>query len=245
VHYFFNLKNTTKDPVLRTIAKYFLNTLYGKLGQVRDFESLETLADQKEYSTHEYLTERFGLVMVPHEARHNKFILPYLAAYITDLARLRHWQLMQRSPKSVFYCDTDSIITNDPKAFRAVTGSRIGQLQNEGTWKEGVFVAPKCYALRSGNKQKVRFKGFQTEDFSFRDLEQALRKGRLLSSTRLRILSFAESTRRKHDIVRKEGTFLKTVNMTKTVSAQYDKRKMIDDSRFVFDTEPFSFEELQ
>lgn len=244
-----NGKEMDQSCAMYFIAKFMLNSLYGKLGQSRFRESPVTYHKgmKQEFRTDEILTTQFGLVFVRNDSR-SKFVLPYLASYITELARLRHFEIMNENPESIYYCDTDSLYTDSPKSFKKFVGSEIGQLSNEGTY-DGIFLAPKCYALKNG-EEKIRFKGFNTDQFSFSDFEKALLKGKVLSESRQRMLSFREAMRydkqkSKRKIEDDRGAFLKIVTMKKQVESSYDRRRIIPGGRKIFDTEPFTFEEVQ
>jgi len=47
---FYEIKKSANDPVQRTIAKLFLNTLYGRMG-MRDIKNITKIVDQKEAET--------------------------------------------------------------------------------------------------------------------------------------------------------------------------------------------------
>src|SRR5579871_413616 len=65
VEHFYNLKRNAKDGVERWIAKYMLNTLYGKLGQDRNRQRIERYNGQAHFQIleNEYAL-RYGLVLV-------------------------------------------------------------------------------------------------------------------------------------------------------------------------------------
>lgn len=254
---FYRMKQENKGNPLYFIAKYMLNSLYGKFGQSRWRESIE----RWNHGRRCYAMpggEDFGLELVTEKSR-SRFILPYLAAYITELARLEHFKIMNMAPESVFYCDTDSILTNKPSVFNKLLGKGIGQLSNawdEREKVEAVFLAPKFYALRGliSKEQKIVCKGFNREDFSFNDFKRALTHGKELVSEREKMLGYAEcldlrrmegsggQTTRviKHD----EGAFLKVIQQTKEVRTRYDKRRILESSKFVFDTETYQYSEV-
>jgi hypothetical protein len=238
VETFYDLKKNAKNDVEYLIAKLMLNSLYGKFAQSRWHESLEVYNGQKNFSLFD---EHYGLVLVERSSR-SRFMLPYLAAWITDTARLYHWKLMQKKPEDVMYCDTDSIYAASP-FLKEYVGPEIGQLSFEGKY-DGVFIAPKCYALRSSKKQKVVFKGFDTQRFSFAKMRQALLAGSPLEETKERILSFRESLKRKAGVIRSSGPFLKMVEMTKTATGLYEGRHIERSRRYGFRSFPYQFSDV-
>jgi hypothetical protein len=245
VEYFYGMKQKAKashDDVSYMLSKLFLNALYGKLGASRWRQSVEQWdGSQKAFQKfNNPIADQYGLVLVPQESK-SKFILPYLAAYITDLARLAHWKLMQRSPEKMFYCDTDSLYT--AANYDDLLSDRIGDLSFEGTW-DGIFIAPKTYALKAGKQEKIKFKGFDSKEFTFRSMRDFQETSKPLSFTQERILGFRESMIRTTGIIRQRGNFLKMVNTTKTVKSEYDGRQIDDSKRFLFDSYPKRYDEI-
>jgi hypothetical protein len=240
VETFYKLKTEQKGGPLYIISKLFLNALYGKLGQGRYRETVRLdTGDFPVFESCDPLLDSYGYVLVPEKNR-SRYILPYVAAWVTDQARLYHWRLMQEYGEgSIYYCDTDSFYTDKPPTrdfARRYVGSRLGQLSETGRGMAGVFVAPKCYALKKGKDVSVMFKGFSGADFSFQDMLRAARGG-VLTQTRERILGYRETLRRKNDIKHSRGKFLKLVETTKTVESVYDKRLTIPHKARIFETE--------
>jgi hypothetical protein len=238
VNTFYKIKSSySKTNPLYFVAKKMLNCLYGKFGQELWHESIEHYdGTQNEFST---LESSFvnGLVLVKKK-NHSQFIMPYIASYITDLARLSHFNIMRENPKSIFYCDTDSLFTSDFKSFEKFVGKELGKVSSEGIFN-GVFIAPKTYALQNKKYEVVKFKGFDSDKFTFNKIKNALLKKQKLSFTKTRPLSFKECLTRKKGIILDEGTFLKVVETTKTASLEYDRREIIPDKKFHFNTQPF------
>lgn len=245
VKYFYKMKSEHGKDAIGYISKLMLNSLYGKFNQRRENNTIEVFNGQNNFCMIEQEeAKKFHLCNVV-KTNHAKFICPYIGSYITELARLYHWKLMQRDPQSVFYCDTDSVFTSNRKAFDPLVGEKIGQLSFEGEF-DGVFLGNKTYALQNKKTEKVVFKGFKAEDFSFDELEDALLCNSSLTETHQHILSYKECLRRESDLDRKRGTFLKLVTTTKsTIPADYDKRKLFDSEQYVFNSKPFTYKELE
>lgn len=250
VEFFYKMKADNKGNALYMISKLLLNSLYGKLATKRERWRIEQMSSKllrmKRYAM---FSEELGLVLTMEQSK-SRFILPYLAGYITDLARLHHYQLMNLSPDSVFYCDTDSIFTDDPRAFKPFVGDGIGKLSYEGTF-DGIFLAPKTYALRNGEKEKICFKGFNADKFRFRDFQRALVGGKVLTERRERVLSMIEcvnmANAKKESsrvIVHDQGPFLKVVETEKTVKSNYDKREMYPSARYFQDSRPWNYRDI-
>lgn len=259
VEFFYKMKKNNKGNALYEMAKLALNALYGKLGQKKERESIETYTE--EISRNGNFREfeegnEYGLVLVMRNSR-SRFILPYLAAYITELGRLRHFSFLNVEPKKHFYCDTDSIITQSSKLDRFVS-SDIGKLGFVGEFEEGVFLNPKCYALKAkkGGKDIVKFKGFNADDYTYEEMKKAVEtfsslyfQGKkippLLPSTRTRILSFKEVLNKesvkksKMEYEDKQGRFLRLVKTKKEVKSVYDKRILIPSEENLYNTIPF------
>jgi hypothetical protein len=251
VETFFKLKSQSeRGSANYVIAKLFLTSLYGKFGQARWQETLQRADGYTEGSSlcDNPFLDRYGLVLVKEKSG-SRFILPYIAAYITDRARLYHYQLMMRAPESMFYCDTDSLFTSADYSDKV--SPAIGDLSFDGAW-DGVFLNAKTYALRSGDKEKIAFKGFGTDRFSFSDMERALHtQGMTLDESRERILSFRECLSRlqpgfagKQHIVHSSGRFLNLVERQKKAVTTYDKRLTFTDQKHTFDSKPHLFSSI-
>ena len=225
------------------IAKYLLNALYGKFGQSTWHDTLVNIervkGDFKEPDSE--ILKNYGMVLVEERSR-SKYIMPYLAAYITDLARLKHFQLMQEAPHSMYYGDTDSLFTTHN--YDRYVSKAIGQLSFEGEY-DGVFISPKCYALKKGKEEKVAFKGFSTEEFSFADFKRSASTMKPLTQKRQRMLSYRECLKRKAAVAYRAGRFLVLVDQKKKVEKRYDKRLTIPrKSGIIFETEPLQYVHL-
>ena len=253
VQTFYQMKRENKGNAKYIIAKLFLNSLYGKMGQMRWHETIVPIKEAMKRSRKHPGDDRFaftsvdgledyGLVMVKEETR-SKFICPYIAAYITELARLHHFKLMMEHPGSMYYCDTDSLFTT----ARYKTGTGLGELSFEGRF-EYIGLSPKNYALKNveDGSEEIAFKGFSADEFSFSDFRKAQQGKKVLKQTTTRPLSFTEAKdwgKRKDTsgLLVNAGRFLKSVSVTKQITGTYDKRQVLPSARFVFDTKPFNY----
>jgi hypothetical protein len=229
VKFFYKMKQHAKTAAERWLAKYLMNTLYGKFAQGQFRDAIRFVWNVEDYDF--MLSAEYGLCYVTEENR-NRFIMPYIAAWITDYARLYHYQLMSKHARAMYYCDTDSLVTT----AHYKTGEGIGDLKLEGEFKEGVFLSPKTYALKNGRKEQVKFKGFDADNFTYAGLKKALVRSQALTEKRTRILGWKEALRRKKDYIHKAGKFLILVEMKKTTKAGETNRLHLSSTKHIFDT---------
>ena len=137
--------------------------------------------------------------------------------------------------RTIFYCDTDSIFTSD----HYPTGKELGDLSLKGSF-DGIFIQPKTYALKNADGEDVKFKGFNADEFSFKQLKNSLVSGKPIEQKSVKMLSFRECMRRTTGIIKTESPFLKLVNVSKKAYPKYNKRKVIRSENFHFDTRAFN-----
>ena len=165
----------------RTLTKLYLNSLYGKFGQLStNWEEMENpIADllectsMRDHETGEsWQLYRFGSRLWRMQATgesSNSF--PAIAAHVTAYARLYLWELIEKAGrKHVFYCDTDSLIV-DSFGLAQLGGYlddvRLGALKIEEQADTLEIRSPKHYALgnhwkRKGVPSKARYLGDNT-----------------------------------------------------------------------------------
>lgn len=253
VETFYKIKSENRGNSQYYIAKYMLNALYGKLGQMRWTETIQFRT--KGLSNFVSFDDYYGLVMVLSESR-SKFILPFLACYITETARLHHFKLMREIEKDVFYCDTDSIFTTSRSLDKKVT-PKIGDLSFEGEY-EGIFLAPKTYGLRDRDGEHITFKGFDPKEFTYADFERASRGLFTLSMKKKHPLSFIQCSdiekaradspekigKLDSQIIHERGKYLKVAVTEKRVLTVQKRRIIFPSSDTRFDSVPFDFNEV-
>jgi len=237
VNFFYNIKQNS-DGANKAIAKLFLNSLYGKFGQREIYESIVEYNGQIKFKPLE--SDFFsGFVIVERNGKH-LFSNVAIASYITELARLEHLKYLLECNSNIYYCDTDSFLTT--KKFD--TSNEIGKLKLVGKYDEGIFLNSKCYALKNKNESKILMKGFSSELFNYNDFENALYYNKEMSQEKNRMLGFKESMKRKNKVLHSNGAFLKLVSEKRTILEKYDKRKLIKNEKYVWNTEPFDFNEI-
>lgn len=169
VDYFYKLrleaksrKNTKDDFFL----KIMMNSLYGKFGQNgRKWETLEAnedVVDMRVWSEIDFDTgevqnfRQLGSVVqqlqTMDESMHSH---PAIAAHVTAYARMYLWKLIgQAGLENVYYCDTDSVFTNDDGLNRlhgVLDSLRLGALKHEDTTTELEIRGLKDYRFGKSN----------------------------------------------------------------------------------------------
>lgn len=172
VEYFYNLRREYKARNNKTydlFTKIIMNSLYGKFGQLNEFKEIGFIDEER---TDEWIFEPIGLTdlgewkkinedgsVKTEDARHA--VLSW-ASYITSYARCYLYEKMMEAVKcggTVYYCDTDSIITD----IELESGSQLGELKEEYRGKI-YLIAPKCYILDTGDNRIMKFKGIRNPD---------------------------------------------------------------------------------
>lgn len=234
---FYELKNKSKkDTSSYILAKYMLNSLYGKFGQNRESEILMKITDPKDlmnYNVTDVVDNNFNLFKIKTESKGN-FFIPQISIHVITLAQLHLFDIIYNLFEKGFtvgYCDTDSIFTN----AKLNTSNKLGDLKIENTFYKGYFLLPKtyCIVLKDG-KTKIRAKGFINEfqkKLSVKTFKNALFKndysGFNLESDVLKFNSMKAS-------YVKHKTFVSTDVLKKSINSRYDKRRILKD----FDTLP-------
>jgi ribosomal protein L44E len=178
------------DPVMRALAKLFLNSLWGKWAQKAAKECHTTIYGTQQFfqlwndKTVERETCQFrdispGVYKVSYKKK-NPFINPvphgnvWLAAAVTAWARIAlHTQMIRIGPEKLIYCDTDSIIFLWPKTGPVLSGIGLGKWTDEYPKNRIVKVyalAPKLYALILADDSK----GTTYESFRAKGVQMTL-----------------------------------------------------------------------
>ena len=148
---------STYDDGLALISKLMMNSLYGKFGMNEDRREIVLLKKGEkppEGSTLPRLPDGeedlLSRVCYVEKRVSPSYIIPQISAHITALARVRLWNFMAevlRRGGELYYCDTDSIITNLDDLF---VSSDLGELKNEypGEKLEVELIGPKMYLMK-------------------------------------------------------------------------------------------------
>lgn len=212
----YRLKKTAGEPT-RTIAKYLLNSLFGKFGQH---------PEKKVYVTEKEAPNGAFPIVHPETGipsgfayytrrSHSAYLLPHISSAITSKARL---VLLASLNSDSYYCDTDSIFTTG----EMMTGSELGQwsLVGEG---EATFYQPKLYKFRGQWKSKGLNKKQDIDAFVQGDINQVIRRKSIKEALRT-------------------GTpACEDVEIIKTLGTTRPKRVWLSDN---LDTRPWNVDEL-
>ncbi|PIC13484.1 hypothetical protein B9Z55_027619 [Caenorhabditis nigoni] len=181
-------ENIKKNPALRSLAKLFLNSTWGKFAQnpckseTKLIHLNEAIEATKYISATGFKPQCFKewcdshiLVSrkpVKENVQSAKFTNIVYGALTTSAARIKlYGALKQAGMENLIYCDTDSIIFRQKRGedvLGPLRGDGLGQLTDEtpNGWKidETVAMAPKVYAIKmvdgnDGVKYSVKAKG--------------------------------------------------------------------------------------
>lgn len=255
----------TDNPGLKMIAKMFLNSLWGKMGQqfVRDTATLFTSM----VALGELLTGKLQLikdlhVFSPHlgllvtRDQPNAYAKVFqgntnvaLAVFTAAYGRMHLYRAMVQVQRQLIYFDTDSLIydyqpTNPThRTLGHMAGDLLGQFSSELEPDEflvGQFVCagPKCYGYRTNKGRSVlKVKGVV---LSYKNLTQldgsVLRE--LIQKEREPVVLYNYSKIKR---VGYNHTIITSTDI-KTVQCTYDKRSIIQTDENTIDTLPIGYE---
>lgn len=179
----YGMRLASNDVAFKVVAKYLLNSLYGKFAERSDKISLMVRPARIDRKTWTML--RPGVWLAPVDRAIPHCHVP-ISCHITALSRAALTRLMWQAG-TVHYVDTDSLTT--PAILP--TGSGLGELKLEypsalespDGIAGAVFAAPKLYRLDKANGEHiVRAKGFSGLD---REGFDKLLAGESVSTTRM------------------------------------------------------------
>jgi len=196
-------KNSTGGK--RTVAKMMLNSLYGRFGMRRERTEVMNSGQTEEY------TKKYGwknVKIISHtpfityrekKAHKSLKIMPHISAFVSSYARVCLYEFMAKAKFKIWYCDTDSIITDQ----KINTSDKIGDMKIEHVIDEGYFLIPKLYAIKDvdGGWNK-KAKGIDSSLINMDAYKQATFENdfSLFTQTKQRILGFKESLCRHRPI---------------------------------------------
>lgn len=161
----YSLRRSDAGSAVDLLAKYLLNSLYGKLAQRGEREQyvvFESSNDLREaLQNGRKLVELSSDLSTWAESIKTDVAFEHvgIAGMITSQARVLLYRgLLDAGMENVVYCDTDSVHTKG-KLSNDLIGNELGQfkLENSGF---GVYAGRKLYALRDvAGKEKIRAKG--------------------------------------------------------------------------------------
>lgn len=162
---FYGLKEQAtidKNESLRSFAKLLMNVGYGYTGMSRDDKvKLDSIDNIGKYKLSEItVNEEMGYIEAPSEIK-AEYIQVQVASYVTSYARLVLLQALREADKkgNVYYCDTDSIVTDSELPAELIDPTRLGAWDCESKPIKALFLRPKVYAEVLETKTNIKFKG--------------------------------------------------------------------------------------
>jgi hypothetical protein len=227
----YKIKVEDKGNAKGEVAKLLMNSLYGKYAEKSerqeyvmegDFLGLEPLDLTYGYATRKY-------------RQYSAYHLPAISIRVTALAQIRLFEYIQDivgKGGRVYYCDTDSVVTN----MRIPTSDELGKMKLEYDFEYGVALTPKFYYFHAYDEiesmKNRASKGFSRnfkKRMSFDLLYEALESKNFCQLTEKIIKPASFKTGSIRDL---KGW--STVVDTKSVKTPYDKRHVMEG----YDTRP-------
>jgi len=166
-----------KNPVLRQLAKIFLNCLWGKLCQKSPSENERFIYGYKQYleigcnamvdpATLKFRQVNGSVFKVRYELvdqlqEHNRFLNIPIAASVTAHAQVVLMrQMFVIGPERVLYCDTDSIMFLREKGREKLNKSGLGNWEDEHPNQKITrfwALAPKCYMMEMEDEEETNY----------------------------------------------------------------------------------------
>lgn len=135
---------------LRTFAKLLLNVAYGYTGMRRDDKTkLDSIDNLTKYDKEDIVNvnEKLGFIEIRQEVK-SKYIQVAVAAKVTAGARLLLLDSLLDADKkgTVYYADTDSVVTDKPLDDCLIDAHALGKFKLESKPQRAIFLQPKVYA---------------------------------------------------------------------------------------------------
>jgi hypothetical protein len=208
---FYELKRTAKNSLEKTIAKLFLNGLYGKFAIRGEGEYLIELLPDQEW-TGPVLFGKGGIMAFQKRAFETEYMNVFIGSYITALSRMKLHRLLMTHYDKTLYCDTDSLITTEPVVQKTDV---MGELSLKSIHKDGNFVLPKLYQMGD----LVKSKGLRLKTKN--DFDEFLRTGHATIEKPIKLKESIRSGEKVNVWVKRE----------KYMRATYTKRHVLEGGR--------------
>ena len=216
-----------ESKTLGIISKLMINSLYGRFG-IREIGSSLYFQEPK----YEDIVKGNWICMSEEddiwahdEILHLRYVYPQLSAFITSYARITLYHYLENCENSLYYCDTDSFVTD--RDFPV--DSNLGGIKIESKG-EGIFIAPKLYSIKTENGNKIAAKGFYKKQLNHNSFEEALAGNTDALTTQAIVLRGM-----KESLVKDVG-FLTLTNRIRSYSGNFLKRQLMPNG---IDTKPF------
>ena len=255
VEYFYDMKKKSeKNSPYYIIAKYLLNSLYGRLGMNPNIEK-HIISNPNDLDYFDIFNNNTVTNVVNID--NGKDLISYLegtselednalskdinvsvpiASAITSYSRIHMYQFKLNQYYKIYYTDTDSIAI-DKKLDNNFISNELGKMKLEYISKKAIFLAPKVYFCDTNLGVICKIKGFQLNKdnnqlITFNDFEKLLFKNNHLS---LEQNKWHKYIGQGYIIVNKEHY---------TLTLTSGKRELIFDSNNKFiDTRPINLRE--
>jgi hypothetical protein len=185
VNYFFNLKTSSKDPILVLIAKLFLNTLYGKFGQNLPIKETKIMKnkDLKDYELRHNFEiisslSQFSIIvdygLLPEVLRNelnlqeNYFFNPsesesFHSSHINAVhiaSAISAYARMSMIPYILDQVNPAIAVLTDSIVVKYplapnLIGKTIGKMKRECVIKEAIFIKPKLYYILTNENEEI------------------------------------------------------------------------------------------
>ena len=214
IEHFYDIKKHSEGSK-KAIAKLMLNSLYGKFGQRREQENYRFIEDGT--------ISNLNYSAVKYFDSHSNFIHPEIAGMITANARVKLYELFEKAGlNNVYYCDTDSIITDSVLS----TSNELGDIKLVDKIKEFIAISPKLYAyVKTDSEVDIKARGFKVKELKYEHFVKAHFEQDYngFVEERDRVASFKERFKR-----RAVNKFADLIVVKKSIKTLYNKRILID-----------------
>ena len=169
------------NEALRTFGKLLMNVGYGYTGMRRDDKtSLRDISEIHEHEVIKFADDLLGYIEIPTEIN-AEYIQVAVASTVTARARLQLLETLHYCDKrgEVYYCDTDSIVTDVKLPDSMVDSVELGKWDLEGEPVKALFLRPKVYAEVLPGETNIKFKGVTREtqkELNFDSYENLLKE---------------------------------------------------------------------
>lgn len=138
IDYWMDIKQNAKDKVTRTIAKLYLNNLYGKLASSDDASYLKPFIGKSDSVEYELV-----------ESNDKKVFYIPCGSMVTAYARYFTITHAQANYDIFLYADTDSIhCLDEPVSMIKIHPTKLLHWKKESEWDKAIFIRQKTYAER-------------------------------------------------------------------------------------------------
>ena len=133
---------------------------------------------------------------------------------------------------NLYYSDTDSLYFDGPLPDSFISNIELGKLKLEGKYDEGVFLAPKVYALKNKEEELIKIKGLTKE---------------AIKNNNITLDSLSTLLNKDHKLAFNQIKWFKNINTANinileqiyTLKVTGNKRELIYENNMLINTVPF------